>query len=423
MSDFTFEGFEPANTTPVPDVLFDELLSELNESELKVLLYIIRRTAGFKKQTDAISLTQFQKGIRKRATGEILDKGCGVKDRATIVKALASLEKIGCIESTKGSDPQGDRATSSYRVRFRSGVVGKTNHPTDMGSGQNQPPWFAKPTTGSGQNQPGVVGDSNPQETVLQSNSLQETEAQEDTLAPAIAAPSAPSSSISPDEDRTPYVPDFNASQEKPPTIQELSPVLDEAIERVEEARVALDTASQEKTVELSTCAATSPHASAKVEHAKPKQGNSSSNVVTTKGNNVPPTAQIKPQLTLLGGQVREWYEIIRATRLRLIANNVKALNELGEMDGMSFENLKETIETIEEQDLVKKKSIPIGLQELSSEEGYWRFDKWYPVVVRNRKQQRNGASRKPSNIDQEIEASRQAMMALDAREKVRAQR
>lgn len=181
MSDFAFEGFEPANTTPVPDVLFDELLSELNESELKVLLYIIRRTAGFKKQTDAISLTQFQKGIRKRATGEILDKGCGVKDRATIVKALASLEKRGCIESIKGSDPQGDKATSSYRIRFRSGVVGKTNHPTDIGSGQNQPPWFAKPTTGSGQNQPGVVGDSNPQETVIQPNSKQETVRQEGT--------------------------------------------------------------------------------------------------------------------------------------------------------------------------------------------------------------------------------------------------
>lgn len=174
MEDQTFEGFEPANTTPVPDILFDQLLCELNESELKVLLYIIRRTAGFKKPTDAISLTQFQKGIKKRATGEILDRGCGVKDRSTIIKALASLESRGYIQSTKTTDPQGDKGTSTYRIRFRTGVVGKTNHPTDKGSGQNQPPWWANQTTGSGQNQPGVVGDSDLQETVIQLDSKQE---------------------------------------------------------------------------------------------------------------------------------------------------------------------------------------------------------------------------------------------------------
>lgn len=190
MTDFIFDGFEPANTTPVPDVLFDELLAVLNESELKVLLYIIRRTAGFKKPIDAISLTQFQKGIKKRATGEILDRGCGVKDRSTIIKALTSLEAKGYIQSTKSNDPQGDKATSAYRIRFRSGVVGKTNHPTDMGSGQNQPPWWAKPTTGSGQNQPGVVGDSDPQETVIQSNSLQETVKQGSTYDSATATSS-----------------------------------------------------------------------------------------------------------------------------------------------------------------------------------------------------------------------------------------
>lgn len=178
---FIFDGFEPANTTPVPDILFDQLLAELNESELKVLLYIIRRTAGFKKPTDAISLNQFQKGIKKRVTGEILDRGCGIKDRATIIKALASLEKKGIIQADKSDDPQGDKATSVYRIRFRSEVVGKTNYPADIGSGQNQLPWFAKPTTGSGQNQPGVVGNSNPQETVIQSYSKQETEKQEDT--------------------------------------------------------------------------------------------------------------------------------------------------------------------------------------------------------------------------------------------------
>ena len=49
-----FPGFRSPNYTQVPDKVFDELLSELNLAELKVLLYIIRRTFGFKKSSDNI---------------------------------------------------------------------------------------------------------------------------------------------------------------------------------------------------------------------------------------------------------------------------------------------------------------------------------------------------------------------------------
>lgn len=179
---FTFEGFEPANTTPVPDFLFDVLLAHLSESELKVLLYIIRRTNGFKKPADAISLTQFQKGIKKRATGEVLDEGCGIGDRTTIVKALAALEKKGCIQCEKGNDPQGDKAVSVYRIKFRSdGVVGKPDHPSEEGSGQTRPPWWAQPTTVVGRTNHRVVGKPDLQETVLQETESQETVLQEGT--------------------------------------------------------------------------------------------------------------------------------------------------------------------------------------------------------------------------------------------------
>lgn len=132
--------------------------------------------------------------------------------------------------------------------------------------------------------------------------------------------------------------------------------------------------------------------ASAKVEK---KQGNSSSQVVTRKEKYAPP-AQAKAQLTLLGGQVRTDYETIRACKLRLTQATIKALNELGEMDGMSFANLKDTIELIEDQELVKKRNIPIDVQVLASEDGYWRFDKWYPVVVRNRQKQASKTSAPP---------------------------
>ncbi len=45
-----FKGFISPRYTQVPDALFDELMAYLSGAELKVLLYIIRRTLGFKKR-------------------------------------------------------------------------------------------------------------------------------------------------------------------------------------------------------------------------------------------------------------------------------------------------------------------------------------------------------------------------------------
>ncbi len=44
-----FQGFRSPTYTPVPDELFDDLMSTLSGAGLKVLLYIVRRTFGFKK--------------------------------------------------------------------------------------------------------------------------------------------------------------------------------------------------------------------------------------------------------------------------------------------------------------------------------------------------------------------------------------
>jgi uncharacterized membrane protein len=176
--EFVFEGFEPANTTPVPDILFDRLLAKLTSSELRVLLYIIRRTWGFKKDTDAISLNQFQYGITTK-DGKVLDEGCGIKDRKTIIATLSSLEKKGYIQREKSKTESGDDATTIYRIHFK-GVVGKSNHPESRGSGKIQPPVVGKSTLPrSGKIQPPVVGKSNPQETVIQQTELQETVIQE----------------------------------------------------------------------------------------------------------------------------------------------------------------------------------------------------------------------------------------------------
>ncbi|CAN5721888.1 hypothetical protein BH23CHL2_BH23CHL2_19790 [soil metagenome] len=142
---FQFQGFASPNYTQVPDDLFDILLPQLVGAELKALLYIIRRTFGFKKASDPISFNQFLRGIKTRA-GVQLDRGCGIRNRTTLSKALQSLEHKGVIESEKGVDALGDNATTTYRlclqaeVATRSGVVQKTDH----GSPVSSPPVVQK---------------------------------------------------------------------------------------------------------------------------------------------------------------------------------------------------------------------------------------------------------------------------------------
>ncbi|MHB8645461.1 MAG: hypothetical protein ACYDAR_06700, partial [Thermomicrobiales bacterium] len=99
--DYRFEGFTTPNTTPVPDVVFDKLLARLGEAELKALLYIIRRTFGFKRDKDPISFNQSLRGITTR-DGRVLDAGCGIHSRTTLSAALKSLEKKGIVVSEKG---------------------------------------------------------------------------------------------------------------------------------------------------------------------------------------------------------------------------------------------------------------------------------------------------------------------------------
>lgn len=53
-ADWPFVGFQLPTYTPTPNVLFDGLMDRLTGAELKVLLYIVRRTLGFKKQAEVL---------------------------------------------------------------------------------------------------------------------------------------------------------------------------------------------------------------------------------------------------------------------------------------------------------------------------------------------------------------------------------
>jgi len=115
-----FPGFRRPTTTPVPDELFDDLLHDLTGAELKVVLYICRRTFGFKKDSDTISLNQIADGIVTR-DGRVLDRGTGLSQRH-VQRAVKSLEEQGIIEVHRQVARDGVNEINTYSLHFENGV-------------------------------------------------------------------------------------------------------------------------------------------------------------------------------------------------------------------------------------------------------------------------------------------------------------
>ena len=114
---FKFQGFDSPTTTPVPDQFFDTLLFFLTDPELRVLLYIIRRTFGFKKDSDNISLKQMVQGIKTK-DGRVLDLGTGIT-KPTVTKAVKGLVEKGVVLAIRNrSKEKGDEPTT-YTLRFK----------------------------------------------------------------------------------------------------------------------------------------------------------------------------------------------------------------------------------------------------------------------------------------------------------------
>ncbi len=118
---FQFAGFSTPNTTAVPDDFFDVLAPNLSEAELRVLIYIIRRTFGFKKDSDTISLKQMVEGIITR-DGKVLDRGTGMS-RPGVTRGVKGLEAKGIIVRTHNSSREKGYEATTYQLRFRSGPI------------------------------------------------------------------------------------------------------------------------------------------------------------------------------------------------------------------------------------------------------------------------------------------------------------
>lgn len=127
-------GFSPPTYTPVPDELFDVWLPKLKEAELKVLLYIIRRTLGFKKpgNKDQIALSQISSGITT-ADGKVQDVGTGLHP-ASCSRAADSLAKKGLITKESTTLADGGHGPNEYTLRFKAPLLphGNTLLPSDQ---------------------------------------------------------------------------------------------------------------------------------------------------------------------------------------------------------------------------------------------------------------------------------------------------
>jgi hypothetical protein len=174
---FMFGGFKSLNCTPIPDEFFDVLAVELSEAELRVLLYIMRRTFGFKKHADAISLSQLTSGIRRR-DGTVLDQGTGLS-KPSVLKAVSGLQDKGIISIEKNFGSDGRNEVNVYKLRFAdadapvSPITGQISYQPECSTSEyfsseyNLPDprtLSARPATATGRGQlpSGATGNSKP---------------------------------------------------------------------------------------------------------------------------------------------------------------------------------------------------------------------------------------------------------------------
>jgi hypothetical protein len=98
------------NSTQVPNIIFDYLMARLPNAEYKCLLYIARRTYGFRKDADYIALSQFISGVKNKYK-EVVDYGTGLS-RQTVITALNNLQLSGLVMIAKNKN------TNKYKINL-----------------------------------------------------------------------------------------------------------------------------------------------------------------------------------------------------------------------------------------------------------------------------------------------------------------
>jgi len=99
-----WRGLEAPNFTPFPNQLLDELLSVLTPPQWKVVSFLARKTFGWAKRADRISLRQ-------------IVTGTGLSRRA-VIAAVQALEAARVVYVVRGLDDDGRTETNLYGFVF-----------------------------------------------------------------------------------------------------------------------------------------------------------------------------------------------------------------------------------------------------------------------------------------------------------------
>jgi phage replication O-like protein O len=173
----TFPGFPFPNTTQIPNEVFDTLMSKLSGGELKVLLYICRRTFGFRKDSDRISLAQIAHGITTKA-GRVLDQGTGLSKRH-VITALKTLEKRKIITVSRTMDETGMHEVNTYALNLPD-ADSRVGTKCPQGVGNSSSPEVVNPTS------PRVVNPSAPTKQREQKKAEQKKDSDDVAVAKAL---------------------------------------------------------------------------------------------------------------------------------------------------------------------------------------------------------------------------------------------
>lgn len=107
-------GFKSPNHTQVPNDFFDLMMQDMDETELRVTLIAIRKTLGYHKDRDAISLTTFieMTGLSRQGVLDGIEKA---KRRGTLIEVGKGKRGINIFELVITDDQSNQLTSQSSR--------------------------------------------------------------------------------------------------------------------------------------------------------------------------------------------------------------------------------------------------------------------------------------------------------------------
>ena len=100
--------------TMLPNEIIDDWMVDLSHAQLKVLLFMIRRTLGFGRRECSVSLKEMLNGLTA-ADGRVLHRGAGLSKKA-LLAAIGDLRDMGLIEAQRQQDETHGNLPTRYKL-------------------------------------------------------------------------------------------------------------------------------------------------------------------------------------------------------------------------------------------------------------------------------------------------------------------